>query len=60
MQVQVKQNELKLQQEYLKNLRESVKDIPGFWPFTLVSLPTGPEACPDTNHTVRSCETKPS
>jgi hypothetical protein len=37
MQVQVKQNELKLQKEYLKNLRESVKDIPGFWPFTLVS-----------------------
>lgn len=40
MQVQVKQNELKLQREYLKNLRESVKDIPGFWPFTLVSRST--------------------
>lgn len=37
MQVKVKQSELKIQQEYLKNLREAVKDVPGFWPFTLVS-----------------------
>ncbi|KAJ9097520.1 hypothetical protein QFC20_006177 [Naganishia adeliensis] len=45
MQVQVKQNELKLQREYLKNLRESVKDIPGFWPFTLLRNETIMTAC---------------
>jgi hypothetical protein len=38
MQVKVKQAELKIQQEYLKELREKVKDVPGFWPFTLVSI----------------------
>lgn len=59
MQVQLKQNELKLQQEYLKTLRESVKDIPGFWPFTLVS-PSYYERSRMLISLPVSCETRPS
>ncbi|KAJ9110413.1 hypothetical protein QFC19_001538 [Naganishia cerealis] len=45
MQVAVKQAELKLQREYLNKLRQAVRDIPGFWPFTLMRNESVMTAC---------------
>ncbi|KAJ9101880.1 hypothetical protein QFC21_003220 [Naganishia friedmannii] len=45
LKVKIRQQELKMQQEYMHKLRQAVKDIPGFWPFTLLRNESIMTAC---------------